>query len=148
MQYQDQLGILQQHINMEFTQSPSPFMRWLRPIILSASRGSLSFSYKVRQEMLNPSGVLHGGVTAAIIDDVIGATMFTLNEEYYYTTINNVIDYFSVARLGETIIADTNIVKKGKQIVNVACEIFSEDKSRLIAKGISNLIQVNIKKPA
>ena len=147
MNYVDQLKVLQQFIGKEFNQSPSPFMRWLKPTVRAAARGKLSFSYLVREEMLNPSGVLHGGVTAAIIDDVIGATMFTLNEQFFYTTINNVVDYFSIAKLGDTIVADTKIIKKGKQVVNVECAIWNEDKSKLIAKGSSNLMQVNIKKP-
>jgi uncharacterized protein (TIGR00369 family) len=147
MHYTDQLAVLQQHINQEFTASPSPFMRWLKPVILAADTGKLTFSYVVRDEMLNPSGVLHGGVTAAIMDDIIGATMFTLNEQHYYTTINNVIDYFAVARQGETIIADTSIVRKGKQMANVQCEIWNENRTKLLAKGSSNLLQINVKKP-
>lgn len=147
MRYTDQLAVLQQHINQEFTTSPSPFMRWLKPVILAADTGKLTFSYLVRDEMLNPSGVLHGGVTAAIMDDIIGATMFTLNEQHYYTTINNVIDYFAVAKKGETIIADTSIVRKGKQMANVQCEIWNEDRTKLLAKGSSNLLQINVKKP-
>lgn len=62
-----------------FTESPSPFMRWLNPIIISAD-GALTFEYQIRPEWLNPAGGLHGGITAAIIDDVIGATMFSLND--------------------------------------------------------------------
>ncbi|GEP93543.1 uncharacterized domain 1-containing protein [Chitinophaga terrae (ex Kim and Jung 2007)] len=147
MHYTDQLAVLKQYINQEFSASPSPFMRWLSPVILAADTGKLTFSYVVRDEMLNPSGVLHGGVTAAIMDDIIGATMFTLNEQHYYTTINNVIDYFAVAKKGETIIADTSIVRKGKQMANVQCEIWNEDRTKLLAKGSSNLLQINVKKP-
>lgn len=147
MHYTDQLAILQQYINKEFTISPSPFMRWLKPIVLAADTGKLTFSYVVRDEMLNPSGVLHGGVTAAIMDDIIGATMFTLNEQHYYTTINNVIDYFAIARKDETIIATTNIIRKGKQMANVQCEIWNGEQTKLLARGTSNLLQINVKKP-
>lgn len=128
-----------------FTESPSPFMRWLNPIIISAD-GALTFEYQIRPEWLNPSGGLHGRITAAIIDDVIGATMFSLNESYFYTRINNVIDYFSSAKADETIIATTRIIKKGKQFINAECEIRNSDKSRLISKGNSNLFKTEIKK--
>lgn len=129
-----------------FTESPSPFMRWLSPIIISAESGALTFEYQIRGEWLNPAGGLHGGMTAAIIDDVIGATMFSLNEPYFYTTINNAIDYFSSANADQTIIAMTRIIKKGKQFVNAECEIWNSEKSRLIAKGNSNLFKTEIKK--
>ena len=124
-------------IGKEFTDSPSPFMRWLNPIVVSAEKGP---------EWLNPIGNLHGGVTAAIIDDVLGATMFSLNEPNFYTTINNVIDYFAIGKESENIIAETHITKLGKQFINATCEVWNADKSRLIAKGTSNLFRTEIKK--
>lgn len=140
------LEVLKEHLGKEFTASPSPFMLWLKPVVLGAERGKLSFGYTVRPEWTNPMGNLHGGVTAAIMDDVIGATMFSLEEEYFYTTINNVVDYFATAAENDIIVADTLIIKKGKQIVNVRCEIWNADKSRMLAMGHSNLIKTNLKK--
>ena len=137
---------LQTLIGKEFLDSPSPFMKWLNPIVISAEQGHLEFRYTIRPEWLNPIGNLHGGVTAAIIDDVLGATMFSLDEPTFYTTINNVIDYFGVAKEGENIIAETHITKLGKQFVNAACEVWNADKSRLIAKGTSNLFKTDIRK--
>ena len=133
-------------IGKEFTDSPSPFMRWLNAIVVSAEKGHLEFQYTIRPEWLNPIGNLHGGVTAAIIDDVLGATMFSLNEPNFYTTINNVIDYFAIGKESENIIAETHITKLGKQFINATCEVWNADKSRLIAKGTSNLFRTEIKK--
>jgi acyl-coenzyme A thioesterase 13 len=141
-----QLAVLQSFIGKEFAASPSPFMLWLKPIVLSAEAGRLSFQYTIRKEMTNPMGGLHGGVTAAIIDDIIGATMFSFNEEFFYTTVNNVIDYFAPVRENDTIIAETTIIKKGKQMVNAQCDIWNADKTRLVARGYSNLLKTNLKK--
>lgn len=146
MNLTDQLSVLQSFIGKEFTASPSPFMHWLKPIVLSVESGKLAFQYTVRKEMTNPVRGLHGGITAAIMDDIIGATMFSLNEEHFYTTVNNVIDYFSPAREGDLIVAETSIVRKGKQIVNAQCEIWNADKTRLIARGYSNLLKTTLKK--
>ncbi|WP_339880390.1 PaaI family thioesterase [uncultured Algoriphagus sp.] len=120
---------LQNLIGKEFTDSPSPFMRWLKPVVKSVELGAMEFEYLIRAEWLNPIGNLHGGVTAAIADDILGATMFSLNERYFYTTINNVIDYFSTAKLGETIVAKTKVLKKGKQFINAECEIWNSDQA-------------------
>ncbi|ALR31927.1 thioesterase [Chryseobacterium sp. IHB B 17019] len=139
----DRLTQLKQFIGKEFDQSPSPFMKWLNPIVVSVEEGSLAFQYKVRPEWLNPVGNLHGGVTAAIVDDIIGATMFSLNENSFITTINNVIDYFSTAKENDNIVAETKIIKRGKQFVNAQCEIWNADKTRLIARGTSNLFKIN-----
>ncbi len=139
----DKLEKLQSFIGKEFSESPSPFMRWLNPIVISAEEGQIEFQYTVRPEWLNPMGNLHGGVTAAIMDDIIGATMFSLNEKSFITTINNVIDYFSTAKENDRIIAETKIIKRGKQFVNAQCEIWNSDKTRLIARGTSNLFKIN-----
>ncbi len=142
----NRLEQLQSFIGKEFSASPSPFMQWLNPIVISAEEGQLEFQYIIRSEWLNPIGNLHGGVTAAIIDDIIGATMFTLNEDSFYTTINNAIDYLSIAKEGQKIRAETKITKKGKQFINAQCEIWNEEKTRLIAKGTSNLFKTHINK--
>ncbi|WEK69032.1 MAG: PaaI family thioesterase [Candidatus Chryseobacterium colombiense] len=139
----DRVEQLKQFIGKEFTASPSPFMRWLNPIVISAEKGQLEFQYTVRPEWLNPMGNLHGGVTAAIFDDVIGATMFSLNEKNFIVTINNSIDYFSTAKENDNIVAETKIIKRGKQFVNAECEIWNADKTRLIARGTSNLFKIN-----
>ena len=129
----------------EFTASPSPFMRWLKPIVLIAEQGTLEFQYVVRGEWLNPAANLHGGVTAAIIDDIMGATVFSLNDPNSYTTINIAVDYFSSAKADEKIIAKTHIIKKGRQFLNIECEIWNSDKSRMLAKGTSNLFKTETK---
>jgi len=142
----DNLDRMKSLVGKAFTDTPSPFMQWLNPIIVSAEQGHLEFEYIVRWEWLNPIGKLHGGVTAAIIDDVLGATMFSLNEKSFYMTINNAIDYFSTAKEGERIIAEAKIIKKGKQFVNATCEIWNVDKSRLLARVISNLFRTEVNK--
>lgn len=144
METKTRLQVLQDHINREFTASPSPFMLWMRPVVLAAEEGTVTFKYVIREEMSNPIKSLHGGVTAAIADDCIGATMFSFNEESFYTTINLVVDYFAPAHVGDTILAKTLIIKKGRQMVNAQCEIWNADKSRLIARATSNLFKTNV----
>jgi len=137
---------LQKHIDKEFTASPSPFMLWMRPIVIAAEEGSVTFKYLIREEMSNPIKTLHGGVTAAIADDCIGATMFSYNENSFYVTINLVVDYFAPAKVGDTIFAKTSVIKKGKQLVNAQCEIWNEDHTRLIARATSNMLKTDLSK--
>ncbi len=140
------IEFLKVQVGKEVTNSPSPLMRWLNPVILSAEPGGISFEYTVRKEWLNPIGALHGGITAAIIDDAIGAAVFSFDEPFFYSTINNAIDYFGMAREGHKIIAKTLVIKKGKQLINAECEVWNSDQTRLLAKGYSNLLKTEIKK--
>ena len=136
---------LRQHIGKEISGSPSPFMNWLKPVILSVKEGCLAFQYTVRHEMTNPFGTLHGGITAAMIDDAIGATLIAYGEPFFHVTINLAIDYFAAAKQGDVIIAQTLVIKKGRQIVNAQCEVWNHDRTRLLAKGYTNLIKTPVK---
>jgi len=136
---------LKQFIGKEVQNSPSPFMNWLQPVMVSVEEGKLVFQYTVRNEMTNPFKTLHGGITAAMIDDAIGATLISLGESNFYVTINLAIDYFAAAKENDVILAETSIIKKGKTIVNAQCEIWNEDRSKLLAKGYTNLIKTEIK---
>jgi acyl-coenzyme A thioesterase 13 len=138
------IRILKAQIGKTAAASPSPLMRWLDPIILEVEEGRLVLEYIVRNEWTNPMKILHGGATAAIIDDAIGITTFTYGEQNFYTTINLSIDYLSPAQEGDKIIAKTSVIKKGKQFINAQCEVWSADKSRMIAKGHSNLFKTEI----
>jgi uncharacterized protein (TIGR00369 family) len=136
------LAAIQQEIGKEFSKSPSPFTHWLKPFVKGAEAGALIFEYRIRKDMTNPMQVLHGGVIAGIIDDVIGATVFTMNLSHHYTTINNFIDYFAPALEGDIIEARSSVIKRGKQIINLQCELWLPVKNRLIARGYSNMIRL------
>lgn len=138
----DRLKVFQSFIGKEVLNSPSKFMNWLKPTVISAEKGSLYCSYIVRGEMTNPYGILHGGITAGIIDDLIGATVFTLGLSNAYTTVNNNIDYFAPAKEGDIITAKTSIIKQGRTIINLQCDVILPSKNRLIARGYSNMLNI------
>lgn len=132
---------LQQLIGKDTQSYGSPVMRWLNPILTSVNENGLTYKYIVRNEMTNPFGKLHGGISALIIDDAIGATMIAFNENFIYFIVNNNINYKGVAVEGETIFAETSILDNENRIINVQCEIWNADKTKLIAKGISKLLK-------
>lgn len=135
------LAYLKASVGKEVLASPSPLINGLNAKVLRVEEGHLEFSYVVTEEMTNPLKILHGGTTAAIIDEIVGATVFTLDKSHIYTTVNLAVDYFSKAGIGETIIAIGTIIKAGDKIINAQCEVWNEDRSRMIARGYSNLIK-------
>lgn len=138
-------AFLRQFVDKEIEGSPSPFMDWLKPVLLKVEEGSLAFRYTIRPEMANPFGTLHGGITAAIIDDAMGATLIAYGEKVFHVTVNLSVDYFAAARVGDVVIAETQVVKKGRQIVNIHADVWNADRTKLLAKGYSNLIKTDIK---
>jgi uncharacterized protein (TIGR00369 family) len=120
--------------------TPSPLGRWLDGVLLKAEAGHLKWKFMVRQEMTNPGSVLHGGATAAMLDDVMGATVFSLGLPDFYTSINLNIDYLSSAKVGDELTVEAQVVRQGRNVIHITGEVKREDK--IIAKASSNLIKV------
>ncbi len=123
--------------------SPSPLGSWLQGSVVSVTHEDLTLSFLIRKEMTNPLGILHGGAAAAIIDDVIGMTVFILNKEYVCVTVSLTIDFLDNAREGETIYAHAKVIRNGKTLVNVECKLQNHE-GKLLAKATSNLVATKI----
>lgn len=132
-------------IGQDMRHSPSAVGRWLNGTILSVDEGKLRVEFVVRPEMTNPMHILHGGATAMMIDEIIGATVHTLNHEHFFTSVNLSIDFLAPAKEGERVVAVAEIIRQGKTIVNANCRILSES-GKIIAIGTSNLVRTHLEK--
>jgi acyl-coenzyme A thioesterase 13 len=138
------LPILKAYIDKEFENNPSRYGAWLKGILKEAEEGKLTAEFRVRKEMTNGIGTLHGGVIAGILDDMMGATVVSLGAKYFYTTVNLNVDYFYPAKEGDLITAKSFMVKKGTMIHHVQCELWNLATNKLLAKGTSNLLKIDV----
>ena len=122
-------------------QTPSPVGMWLKPVLIAVEEGSLTAEIVVREEMTNPMGTLHGGMIALIADEVIGAGIATLELPDFYPSVNLYTDFLNSAKKGEVVTATTEIIRKGKNIINTECRIYNAA-NKLIAKAHSNNIKL------
>lgn len=134
------LEFFRSQVGKEGMQGPSPVGNWLAGILVSADAGALKVKYTVRKEMTNPAGTLHGGIISAMIDDVMGATMFSTGEQSFFNTIELTVDFFASSREGETVVLSTQVTRKGKQLAHVIGELHNAE-GKLLARGKSNLIR-------
>ena len=132
---------MQANLNKPMSEAPTPVGRWLNGTLREAKQDELVGDFTVRPEMTNPLGWLHGGMTALIMDDFIGAMIFALGREDFYTTVDLSIDYFATAREGDVVTAKTRLVKPGKQIIYAECDLFDAG-GRLLARGRTNLVRL------
>jgi len=137
------LEFFQSNLDKAPAEMAPPFNKWLNGIMREAEPGNILMEFTVRREMTNPIGILHGGMHAAMIDEVIGMAVVTLNDRTFYTTLNLSIDYLDKASLGETILARGMVVRNGKNILNAVCEIRNTE-GKLLSKGSSNLFNTQI----
>ncbi len=117
-----------------------PFTEWLDGRIVSCDAGAIEMTYRVRPEMSNPTGLLHGGMQAAIIDDLIGMTAATLGEDGFMLSIDLHVNFLGKIPVGQTIKARAKIVRSGRRIAHAVCEILDEQ-GNIVSRGDSNLVK-------
>ncbi len=119
--------------------SPSPTGRWLGGMLLAAEPGSLTVQFTVREEFCNPARILHGGIAATMMDDLMGITVFSLRLDVFFTSVNLNVDFLYAAPLGTTVVARSEVVRQGKKIIHAECRL-TDEAGRLVAKATSNLV--------
>ncbi|MBN1802385.1 MAG: PaaI family thioesterase [Candidatus Lokiarchaeota archaeon] len=117
-----------------------PFSKYLNGTLLRARRGELELEFKLKKEWANPTGLLHGGMQGALIDDAIGMTTATLGYPGFLISIDSHLNYIGKISIDEMVIVRTKTLREGKNIVNMYCEILDKD-GNLIAIGNSNLLK-------
>ncbi len=117
----------------------SPLSKLFHASIVDAQPGQINVKFIVTPQMVNPAGVLHGGIQCAILDEVIGMTGASLGFSKFMYAIDLKVDYLRKARLGQTLNVKGKVIKVGRSIVNCTAEIFSKD-CKLIAQAKSNLM--------
>ena len=142
----DFLSFLQTQIGQSiFEHSPSPVAQWIGGKLIAIEEGKTTIELTVRKDMTNPLGTLHGGMTACILDEFIGMTVYLLDKEHHYTTGSLNVNYLRPARVGDTIFAEVEVVRNGKTIVFVSANLLN-DKKELIAHATSNMVNTNLPK--
>ncbi len=120
--------------------SKLPFSRYLNGTLLNVKRGELELEFKLKPEWANPTGLLHGGMQGALIDDSIGMTTATLGYPGFLISIDSQLNYIGKISIDEIVVVRTKTLREGKNIVNMSCEILGKD-GHLIAIGNSNLLK-------
>lgn len=118
-----------------------PVLKWINGILKHIEEGKAEMHILVRQDMCNPMGLLHGGVQALILDEIIGMTVAAIEKPYPSVSINLSIDFIGKAQQGDTIVAKAYLLRKGRQIIQMQGEICHLDGS-LIAKASSNMLNL------
>jgi uncharacterized protein (TIGR00369 family) len=134
------IELYKKHIGQYVTTAPSPFSNWLRGKILDVSEDGIALEFTVREEMTNPVKMLHGGMIAAIMDDMIGMTLFVTGVKNFYASVNLHVDFISNVRVGTAVVAKTSFIKKGKKVMLVECNLYGPE-NKLLARGTSNLVE-------
>jgi uncharacterized protein (TIGR00369 family) len=134
------LELLRSYLGREADEYTPPVIRWLRLVVKEVEIGSVALEVQVRPDMCNPIGILHGGIQCTIMDEAIGMAVASLGSDKFHVNTNFAVDFLGKARSGETVLAKAHVVRAGQHLVNVQCELLSQQ-GALIARSTSNLFK-------
>jgi acyl-CoA thioesterase len=118
-----------------------PFARLLGFELVDLNAGEAVIKLKMRDELRQPYGILHGGATASLIDTAMAFAVRTCVEETVpTTTIDLTVHYLRPVSEGE-IFCTAKVKRAGKRILTVSADVVNEQK-KLIATALSTYTKV------
>lgn len=118
-----------------------PFAKLIGMQLVDLRPGEAEIEIEMRDELRQPAGLLHGGVTATLIDTAMAFAVITrLDERERATTIDLTVHYLRPHSDGKFICV-ARVVRAGKRILTVSADVFNEQK-KLIATAISTYTKV------
>lgn len=118
-----------------------PYNKLLGMELLEMRVGEAVLRLKVRDELRQPHGLLHGGATASLIDTAMAfAVVSMLGEGEKASTVDLTVHYLRPVTDGE-IICTAKVLRGGKKILTVSAEASNAD-GKMIATAISTYSKV------
>lgn len=119
-----------------------PFAKMIGMRLTDMRPGEAEIELEMRDELKQPGGILHGGVTATLIDTAMAFAVRTyLSDTEPTATIDLTIHYLRPVAEGK-IVYTGRVVRAGKRIFTVSAEVVSEQ-GKLIATGLSTYTRLN-----
>jgi len=118
-----------------------PFSQLIGMKLVDLRPDEAVLSIEMRDDLRQPSGVLHGGVTATLIDTAMAFAVRTrLAIDEATATIDLTVHYLRPHITG-TFICTAKVVRAGKRIFTVSADVVNET-GKLIATGLSTYTRV------
>jgi len=118
-----------------------PFAKLIGMKLVELRLDEAVISIEMRDDLRQPSGVLHGGVTATLIDTAMAFAVRTrLPVDEATATIDLTVHYLRPHITG-TFTCTAKVVRGGKRIFTVSADVVNED-GKLIATGLSTYTRV------
>lgn len=114
----------------------NPFSRMIGMRLVDMRPGEAVIEIDMRDELRQPHGLLHGGVTATLIDTAMAFAVITkLEETEKASTVDLTVHYLRPHTDG-AVSCTAKVVRAGKRIITLTAEAFNES-GKLLATAIS-----------
>lgn len=118
-----------------------PFARLLGLELDEVGNGTATLGLKIRKELTQNHGVVHGGAIASLIDTATAFAILSLLEPgEKVTTVDLTISYLRPVT-GGRITAVAQVLRSGRRLFVVSAEVFDTDK-KLTTTALSTYIRL------
>ena len=113
---------------------------------VDAAAGSVKVAYTVSDALANRFGALHGGMTAAMMDDVISlAAGLSVEWGQITPTLEMKVSYIRQGKSGTRLLASARTVRRGSTVAFIEAELLDEA-GALIATASSTIAITPLKR--
>ena len=111
--------------------------KWMDMDFEVLSPGQIAYKMTVKKHHQAVSNIAHGGVLAGMMDGVIGAAALSAvaSDGKRVATVEFKINYLSPAFVGDNLIGNGNVIRKGKKLLIVQGEISNKKGVVAVATG-------------
>ena len=118
-----------------------PYVKLLGMELLDLRTGEAVLRLKMRDELRQPHGILHGGATASLIDTATAFAVITKLEPDEKASTVDLTVHFLRPVINETIICTARVVRAGRRLLTVSADVVN-DNEKLIATAISTYSKI------
>ena len=118
-----------------------PFSRLIGMHLVDLRPGEAVMSIEMRDDLRQPSGVLHGGVTATLIDTAMAFAVRTKLEPTAATATIDLTVHYLRPHVTGTFTCTAKVVRAGKRIFTVSADVVNED-GKHIATAVSTYTRI------
>ena len=96
--------------------------------------GYVTYTLNVQNKHLATPGFVHGGVLTTMLDATMGAGALTLvaEQEQVVSTIEMQVNFLMSAKINETLVCTSTLIRKGRKVIFMKAEIRNEQ-NQLVA---------------
>ena len=110
--------------------------------LVQTHRDGVTIQCRLRPDLMNGAGMLHGGVTASVADAAVGIALYhRFHGTRRFTTVELKVNYFKPVAEG-VLFARSHLVRIGSTIVVGRVDMFDEDK-RPVGLAVATYMFVN-----
>jgi uncharacterized protein (TIGR00369 family) len=113
---------------------------------LNVEAGSVRVAYNTTDALANRYGAIHGGMTAAMLDDVISlASGLTVEWGQITPTLEMKVSYIAQGKTGARILAEARTIRRGGTVMFLEADL-KDETGKLIATASSTVMIAQMKR--